>query len=161
MYLLYYWLLIILQPLDNLSLGGSFTLPLVLSGGLIPGQSRDRLWDIQLNLVGGINFTDYERLVNQRAVSFDVEEVYNNLTRIATLQANMVHKLVRYATLISMFTANIFLRHDQHIGKCEQTPCTMVVEYEQLTSIVLMPLSTDNLICMYYCVMHASCCFPY
>ena len=107
-YLLYYWLLIILQPLDNLSLGDSFTLPLVLSGGLIPEQSRDRRWDIQLNLVGAISFTDYERLLNQRAVSFDVEEVYNNLTRIATLQANMVHKLVRYATLISMFTADIF-----------------------------------------------------
>ena len=107
-YLLYYWLLIILQPFDNLSLGDSFTLPLVLSGGLIPEQRRDRLWDIQLNLVGAISFTDYERLLNQRAVSFDVEEVYNNLTRIATLQANMVHKLVRYATLISMFTADIF-----------------------------------------------------
>lgn len=107
-YLLYYWLLIILQPFDNLSLGDSFTLPLVLSGGLIPEQSRDRLWDIQLKLVGAISFTDYERLLNQRAVSFDVEEVYNNLTRIATLQANMVHKLVRYATLISMFTADIF-----------------------------------------------------
>ena len=107
-YLSYYWLLIILQPFDNLSLGDSFTLPLVLSGGLIPEQSRDRRWDIQLNLVGTISFTDYERLLNQRAVSFDVEEVYNNLTRIATLQANMVHKLVRYATLISTFTADIF-----------------------------------------------------
>jgi len=66
-------------------------LPLVLSGGLIPAQTRNGLESIQMNLVGAINFTDYERLVNQEAVNFDVEEVYNNLTQIATLQANMVH----------------------------------------------------------------------
>ena len=66
-------------------------LPLVLSGGLIPGQTRNGLESIQMNLVGAINFTDYERLLNQEAVNFDVEEVYNNLTQIATLQANMVH----------------------------------------------------------------------
>lgn len=65
-------------------------LPLVLSGGLIPAQTRNGLESIQMNLVGAINFTDYERLVNQEAVNFDVEEVYNNLTQIATLQANMV-----------------------------------------------------------------------
>lgn len=65
-------------------------LPLVLSGGLIPGQTRNGLESIQMNLVGAINFTDYERLLNQEAVNFDVEEVYNNLTQIATLQANMV-----------------------------------------------------------------------
>ena len=65
-------------------------LPLVLSGGLSPAQTRNGLESIQMNLVGAINFTDYERLVNQEAVNFDVEEVYNNLTQIATLQANMV-----------------------------------------------------------------------
>ena len=66
-------------------------LPLVLSGGVIPEQSRDMLESIQMNLVDAINFTDYERLLNQRTVNFDVEELYNNLTTIATLQSNMVH----------------------------------------------------------------------
>ena len=66
-------------------------LPLVLSGGVIPEQSRDMLESIQMNLVDATNFTDYERLLNQRTVNFDVEELYNNLTRIATLQSNMVH----------------------------------------------------------------------
>ena len=65
-------------------------LPLVLSGGVIPEQSRNMLESIQMNLVGAINFTDYERLLNQRTVNFDIEEVYNNLTTIATLQSNMV-----------------------------------------------------------------------
>ena len=66
-------------------------LPLVLSGGVIPEQSRDMLESIQMNLVDATNFTDYERLLNQRTVNFDVEELYNNLTTIATLQSNMVH----------------------------------------------------------------------
>ena len=65
-------------------------LPLVLSGGVIPEQSRNMLESIQMNLVGAINFTDYERLLNQRTVNFDIEELYNNLTTIATLQSNMV-----------------------------------------------------------------------
>ena len=64
-------------------------LPLVLSGGVIPGQSRNMLESIQMNLVGAINFTDYEML-NQRTVNFDIDELYNNLTRIAVLQLNMV-----------------------------------------------------------------------
>ena len=66
-------------------------LPLVLSGGVIPERSRNMLESIQMNLVGTINFTDYERLLNQRTVNFDIEELYNNLTTIATLQTNMVH----------------------------------------------------------------------
>ena len=66
-------------------------LPLVLSGGVIPEQSRDMLESIQMNLVDATNFTDYERLLDQRTVNFDVEELYNNLTTIATLQSNMVH----------------------------------------------------------------------
>ena len=65
-------------------------LPLVLSGGVIPEQSRNMLESIQMNLVGAINFIDYERLLNQRTVNFDIEELYNNLTTIATLQSNMV-----------------------------------------------------------------------
>ena len=65
-------------------------LPLVLSGGVIPEQSRNMLESIQMNLVGAINFTDYERLLNQRTVNFELEEFYNNLTTIATLQSNMV-----------------------------------------------------------------------
>ena len=93
--------LIVLQPLENFSLGDSFTLPLFSSGGLIPGQSRHRLEGIQLNVVAAINFTDYERLLNQRTVKFDIEVVYNNLTRIASLQSNMVPTLISYATLLS------------------------------------------------------------
>ena len=65
-------------------------LPLVLSGGVIPEQSRNMLESIQMNLVGAINFTDYERLLNQRTVNFELEELYDNLTTIATLQSNMV-----------------------------------------------------------------------
>ena len=65
-------------------------LPLVLSGGVIPEQSRNMLESIQMNLVGAINFTNYERLLNQRTVNFDIEELYNNMTTIATLQSNMV-----------------------------------------------------------------------
>ena len=65
------------------------------------------LESLQMNLVGAINFTDYERLLNQRTVNFELEELNNNLTRIATLQSNMVFTLISYATLISMFTATI------------------------------------------------------
>ena len=85
-----------LQPLDNSSLGDSFTLPLFSSGGLIPGRSRNMLESIQLNVVAAINFTDYERLLNQRTVNFEIEEVYINLTRIAALQSNMVPILISY-----------------------------------------------------------------
>ena len=49
------------------------------------------LESLQMNLVGAINFTDYERLLNQRTVNFELEELNNNLTRIATLQSNMVY----------------------------------------------------------------------
>ena len=52
------------------------------------------LESIQMNLVGTINFTNYERLLHQRTVNFEREEFYNNLTRIAALQSNMVHTLV-------------------------------------------------------------------
>ena len=97
------------------------------------------LESIQLNVVAAINFTDYERLLNQRTVNFEIEEVYINLTRIAALQSNMVPILISYGTLISMFTAaDIFPCHDHTSVNKSHNSCR---ECEQLTNIVLMAVS--------------------
>ena len=60
------------------------------SSGLIPEETRDRLEDIERNVVAPINFTNYENLLNQSVVEFDVEVIYGNLTMLAMVQSNMV-----------------------------------------------------------------------
>jgi len=69
-------------PLADLSLGNSFALPVDFSSGLIPEETRNRLENIGPSLVAAINFTNYESLLNQSVVDFDVQAIYDNLTML-------------------------------------------------------------------------------
>lgn len=61
------------------------------SSGLIPEETRNRLENIGPNVVAAINFTNYERLLNQSVVEFDVQAIYDNLTMLEMVfRSNMV-----------------------------------------------------------------------
>lgn len=61
------------------------------SSGLIPEETRNRLENIGPNVVAAINFTNYEHLLNQSVVDFDVQAIYDNLTMLEmAFRSNMV-----------------------------------------------------------------------
>lgn len=61
------------------------------SSDFFPSSTRQSLEDLQDDIMNSINFTAYKDYLNENPLSFDLQEVFDNLTVLATLfSANMV-----------------------------------------------------------------------
>lgn len=62
------------------------------SSDFIPAARRQNLEDLQDDIMNSVNFTAYKDYLNENPLAFDLQEVFDNLTALAThFSAIMVH----------------------------------------------------------------------
>lgn len=69
-----------LVNLDDVDVDSFLT---VSSNELIPDSTRQNLETLQHNVTNAINFTEYQQFLNESVITFDLQELANNLTTLA------------------------------------------------------------------------------
>ena len=64
------------------------------SSDFFPVATRQNLEDLQGDIMNSVNFTAYKDYLNENPLAFDLQEVFDNLTVLAThFSDNMVSKM--------------------------------------------------------------------